>query len=85
MVFLQICMDLLEVVPGSCSEVSHNGNQIIDVKVEKVPVIQEEDDPVQITFPVIETEQDVCLCTLLGTLHEYTICILSYTSVCLCM
>jgi hypothetical protein len=72
-------MDLLEVVPGSCSEVSHNGNQIIDVKVEN----GEEDDPVQITFPVIKTEQEVCVCTLLGRLHEYRNCLLSYSSVCL--
>jgi hypothetical protein len=58
-VVLQSCMDLLKIVPGSYSETYHDGNQVINVKVEDVTRTQEEGNPVPITFPVIKAEHEV--------------------------
>jgi hypothetical protein len=62
-VILQNSMDLLEFAPGSRSEIcetsSHDGNEIINIKIEEVPDIQEEEDPLLITFPVIKDEHEV--------------------------
>jgi hypothetical protein len=58
-VVLQNCMDLLKVEPGSDSETCHDGNQVIDIKVEEVTDIQEEEDPLRRTFTVIKTEHEV--------------------------
>jgi hypothetical protein len=62
MVILQNSLDLLEVEPGSDSEMCHDGNHVIDIKAEVVTDIQEDEDPILIPFPVIKTEQEVCLC-----------------------
>jgi hypothetical protein len=78
MVVLQNCTNLLKVVPGSCSETnltsSHDGNQVINIKVEKVTDIQEEEeDPLLTEFPVIKAEHEVsCMsvCTFLGTFQK---------------
>jgi hypothetical protein len=51
-------MDSLKVEPGSDSETCHDGNQVIDIKVE-VTDVQEEEDPVLITFPLMKTEHEV--------------------------
>jgi hypothetical protein len=64
---LQTCMDLLKVEPGSYSETcltsSHDGSQVLSMNVEKVTNVQEEDDPLLISLPVIKTEHEVrCLC-----------------------
>jgi hypothetical protein len=62
-VILQDSMDLLEVAPGACSEIydtsSHDGNEIVSIKVEDVPDMQEEEDPLLITFPVVKDEHEV--------------------------
>jgi hypothetical protein len=52
---LQSCINLMEVVPDSYSETCHDGNQLIDIKVE----VPEEEDPLLITCPIIETELEV--------------------------
>jgi hypothetical protein len=68
MVVSQNCMD----VPGSCSEIYHE-NEVIDIKVE-VTEKEEEEDPLLITFPVIEAQHGVsCMsvCTLQGTFLRY--------------
>jgi hypothetical protein len=71
---LQNCMDILNVEPGSVSETcptsSHDGDQIIDVKVEE--------DPVPIPFKEIKAEHEVsCIhvCPLLGTFHRNVYCL----------
>jgi hypothetical protein len=59
---LQDSTDLLEVAPGSemCETSSRNGNQVLNMKAEEVPDIQEEEeDPLLITFPVIKNEHEV--------------------------
>jgi hypothetical protein len=79
---LQNCMDFLKVEPGSVSETcptsSHDGDQIIDVKVEE--------DPIPINFPGIKAEHEVsCMsvCPLLGTFHRYPeLCTFFLLSVC---
>jgi hypothetical protein len=62
-VILQDSMDLLEVASGSCSEIydtsSHDGNEIVSIKVEDIPDIKEEEDPLLITFPVVKNEHEV--------------------------
>jgi hypothetical protein len=74
MVVLQNCFDLLKVVPGSYSETSltssHDGNQVINIKVEDFADTQEEEDPLLIKLPVMKSEHEVSymsVCTLLGT------------------
>jgi hypothetical protein len=61
-VVLQICTELLKDEPGLCSEscvTSHDGNRATDVKVRKVSDIEEDDDPVAITFPALKAEHEV--------------------------
>jgi hypothetical protein len=52
---VQICIDFLKVEPLSSNETcptsSHDGNKVIDIKVEE--------DPVPITFPGIKPEHEV--------------------------
>jgi hypothetical protein len=60
-------MDLLKVEPASYSETylssSHDGSQVLSMNVEKVTDVQEEDDPLLISLPVINTEHEVrCFC-----------------------
>jgi hypothetical protein len=59
-VILQDSMNLLEVGPDSeiCETSSHDGNEILSMKVEEVPDTQEE-DPLLITFPVVKDEREV--------------------------
>jgi len=73
LVFLQNCMDLLNVAPGSHKNrclPSHDGCQLSDIKVEYIAEIQQEEDPLLITSQVIKSEHEVsCVCTLLCTFH----------------
>jgi hypothetical protein len=74
MVVLQNYMESLKVVPGSCSQTSHDENQFINIKAEDVTDFQEEEDSFIITFPVIKAEREVsCMVvhTLLATLVRY--------------
>jgi hypothetical protein len=59
---LQNCMDFLKGEPDSSSRTcitSHNGNRVIDVKVEEVSDTQEVEDPLLITLPGIKSEREV--------------------------
>lgn len=57
---LQNCRDLVEVVPGSCSEIYVRTQ---DIKVEELSDIQEEEDPLLLPMPIIKAEHEVsCLC-----------------------
>jgi hypothetical protein len=49
-------MELLSVVPGSDSETCHDGNQDVSVKVEDVTDMQEVEQPLQVTSPLIKAE-----------------------------
>jgi hypothetical protein len=59
---LQNYMELLNVVPGSDSETCHDGNQDVSVKVEDVTDVQEVEQPLQVTSPLIKAEQEVRPC-----------------------
>jgi hypothetical protein len=76
LVVLQNCVDLLKVsCSDTCLTSSHDGNQVIDIKVEDVTDIQEQEDLLLTDFPAVETEHEVsCMsvCTLLDTFHRYT-------------
>jgi hypothetical protein len=61
-VVLQFCMELVKVVPASDSKTCHDGNQDISIKDEDVTEIQEDEDPLLITSPVIKSEQEVRPC-----------------------
>ncbi|XP_023719522.1 zinc finger and SCAN domain-containing protein 12 isoform X3 [Cryptotermes secundus] len=56
------CMDLLKVEPGSYNETcltsSHDGSEVLSVNVEEATNVQEEDDPLQISLPVIKAEYE---------------------------
>jgi hypothetical protein len=54
-------MELLSVVPGSDSETCHDGNQDIIVK-DDVTDMQEVEQPLQVTSPLIQAEQEVRPC-----------------------
>jgi hypothetical protein len=60
---LQDCAHSQEDVPGSCTETcptsSRDANQAINVKVEEVSDVEEEENPVPISFPGIKPEQAV--------------------------
>jgi hypothetical protein len=58
LVVLQNCMGLLGGVPGSDTETCYEGG----IKAGDISDIQEDDHPVQITFPVTKDVQEVCLC-----------------------
>jgi predicted metal-binding protein len=87
---LQNCMDFLKVEPvfsdESCPASSHDGTQVIDIKVE-VSDTQEVEDPLLITLPGIKAEHEVsCMSTYpsLGTFHRYLeLCIVFPISICL--
>jgi hypothetical protein len=59
---LQYFVDFLKPEPGSSSETyptsSHDGTQVIDIKVE-VSDAQEVEDPLLITLPEIKAEHEV--------------------------
>jgi hypothetical protein len=82
-VVLQNCINLLEVVPGSYSETcltSHDDNQVIDIKVENVADMQEEEDPLLITSPVIKTEHEVSCMSVYIVRHISQIQLVLYIS-----
>jgi hypothetical protein len=60
---LQDCPHSQEDAPGSCTETcptsSHNIFQTINIKVEEVSDVEEEEDPLPISFPVVEAEHEV--------------------------
>jgi hypothetical protein len=87
---LQNCMDFLKVEPGlsdeTCPASSHEGDQVIDIKVE-VSDTQEVEDPLLITLPEIKAEHEVsCMaaCPLLSIYHIYPeLCIVFPVLICI--
>jgi NAD-dependent dihydropyrimidine dehydrogenase PreA subunit len=70
MVVLQACMDSQKYVSGSCIETcpasSYDVDHSINIKVEEVSDVEEEEDPLQISFPGMEAEHAVsCFMSLL--------------------
>jgi hypothetical protein len=68
MVVLQISTDIAKDEPGLCSETcltAHDGNQVIDVKFQKGSDVEEDDDPVAITFPALKAECEVSCVSML--------------------
>lgn len=64
---LQKSVNLLKLEPGSDTKTCHDGNQVLDIKVEGVADMQAEDGPVVTSCPVIKTEEEVSqmfICTL---------------------
>jgi hypothetical protein len=63
MLVLQDSAHSQEDVSGSCTETSptssYDAHQAINTKVEEVSDVEEEDNPVPISFPVIKTEHVV--------------------------
>jgi hypothetical protein len=62
MIVLQNYTNLEEVVPGPCGEtylVSHDADQVKNIKAEEGSDVDEEEDPVPITFPKIKVEPEV--------------------------
>jgi hypothetical protein len=79
-VVFQDCVSLPEVVPVPYIEQCHYGNQFIHINVEEIADIQEEEqeveaeDPLALTFPVVNTEHEVSfmsVCQLLGTFYRW--------------
>jgi hypothetical protein len=65
MLVLQACMDSQKYGPGSCPA-SYDADHSINVKVEDISDVEEEEDPLQISFPGREAEQAVsCFVSLL--------------------
>jgi hypothetical protein len=61
-VVLQDCSDFLKVEPSLISEtcpLSHEGNQVIDVKIEEASDTHEVEDPLLVTLPGIKVECEV--------------------------
>jgi hypothetical protein len=58
---LQNCLELVKVVPGSDSETCCDGNWDVIIKDEDVTDVQEDEDPLLITSPLMKAEQSVCL------------------------
>jgi hypothetical protein len=60
---LQNCTDILKVELGSCNEACitscHDGDEVINIKVEEVIDPEEEEDPLLIKFPVTKAEDEV--------------------------
>jgi hypothetical protein len=82
----------VKVEPGSYSEAcltsSHDENLDISIKVEDLTdTFKEEEDPVQITFPVLKAEHEasyISVCTLVDTFYIYTMLpIVSLSCICL--
>jgi hypothetical protein len=71
---LQNSTDLLKVEPGSNSETcprSHDGKQMIDIKVED-SLTQDLEDPLLITLPGIKAKHEVtCMSVSLLLFHRY--------------
>jgi hypothetical protein len=66
-VISQGTMGLIQAGPDSSSKIcltsSHDGNQVVSIKVEEVTDMQEEEDPLLMTFPVTKAELWVsCKC-----------------------
>jgi hypothetical protein len=66
---LQNCLDLPKVEPGSYSETcltsSDDERQILGMNVKEVTNVQEEEDPLLISHPVMKAEHEVsCVCML---------------------
>jgi hypothetical protein len=63
MVVLQNCMALLNVGPHlyneTCPASSRVGNQVTSIKVENDTYMQEDEDPISTTLPVIKMEHEV--------------------------
>jgi hypothetical protein len=86
LVVFQDCINSLEIVPGSDSETFRDGNQFIHIKVEEVAGIQEEmevEDPLEITFPVMEAEPEVSFMTLSILRHISLISVPAYFVCCI--
>jgi hypothetical protein len=81
MVVLQNCMNILKVGPHSygepCLTSSHIGNQVTNIKVEDVADIQEEDEPISTTLPVIKAEPEVSCMSMCPDIQN---CLLSFLS-----
>lgn len=79
MVVLQNCMDLEKDVPVSWTQTfrvsSCDSNQFMNKKVEEVSDVEEEEDPLLITFPQVKVcEHEVsCMsvCVLLGFISVF--------------
>jgi hypothetical protein len=59
---LQNCTDLLKVEPGASSEtfpISHDGKQMINIKVKDVSDTQVLEDPLLIKIPGVEAKHEV--------------------------
>jgi hypothetical protein len=85
LVVFQDCINSLEIVSGSDSEMFRDGNQFIHIKVEEVAGIQEEmevEDPLEITFPVMETEPEVSFMSLSILRHISLISVPAYFFCC---
>jgi hypothetical protein len=70
--------DFLRVEIGSCNETCvtlHDGNEVINIKVEEATATQEEEDPLLIKLPAVKAEHEVSYrrfgCPLCGTFHKY--------------
>jgi hypothetical protein len=63
MFVLQDCAHSQEDVPGSCVQAlptsSYNAFEAINMKVEEVSDVEEEEDPLSITFPGVGAEREV--------------------------
>jgi hypothetical protein len=73
-VVLQKCLDLPEVMPGSYSDTclsSHDGNDVVSIKVEEVLHIKEEENSVPVSSPVIKDEHEV-RCMVVSLLNHFT-------------
>jgi hypothetical protein len=62
MMDLQNCVNLVEAVPYSHTEICCGGNQVIDIKVDDVTEVQEEKYILRELLPVIKAEEEICLC-----------------------
>jgi hypothetical protein len=88
MVVLQKCTDILKDEPGLCSETcltAHDGNQAIDVKFQKGSDIEEEDDPVAITFPALKAEQEVSCVSMCPWLDTFCLCVTAFARLSPCL
>jgi hypothetical protein len=57
---LQNYMDIQKFEPGSYNDTCHDGNLVIDIKVEEVTDMREEEDPLLITVPGIAEHEVSC-------------------------
>jgi hypothetical protein len=57
-----------------CASSSHDGDQAVNIKVEEVSDVEDEEDPVPMTFVEIKVEHEVSLMSLwplLGISHSH--------------